>query len=59
MPTKQPSEWNLETGMSRREKIVLAVVLALFAITHISGVFMLRGAQATPQAPATLTFQGD
>ena len=45
--------------MSRREKIVLAVVLALFAITHISGVFMLRGAQATPQAPATLTFQGD
>jgi hypothetical protein len=45
--------------MSRREKLLLGVVLALFAIAHISGAFMLRGAQATPAAPATLIHQGD
>jgi|307.fasta_scaffold177322_2 hypothetical protein len=45
--------------MSRREKIVLAVVLTLFAIAHIGGVFMLQGAQATPRAPAAFINQGD
>jgi hypothetical protein len=45
--------------MSPREKILLSVVLALFAIAHISGAFMLRAAQATPTAPATLIHQGD
>ena len=45
--------------MSRREKLLLGVVLALFAIAHISGAFMLRGAQATPNAPDNFTYQGD
>jgi hypothetical protein len=45
--------------MSKREKLLLGVVLALFAIAHISGAFMLRGAQATPKAPDTFTHQGD
>jgi hypothetical protein len=45
--------------MSRREKLLLAVVLALFAAAHVGGAFMMRGAQATPSAPAELTHQGD
>jgi flagellar basal body-associated protein FliL len=45
--------------MSSREKILLAVVLALFAIAHVAGAFMMGGAHATQEAPAALTYQGD
>jgi len=34
-------------------------VLALFAAAHVGGAFMMRGAAATPSAPAELTHQGD
>jgi hypothetical protein len=50
---------NLEAGMSRREKLLLAVVLALFAIAHVGGAFMLGGALATQGTPAALVHQGD
>jgi hypothetical protein len=45
--------------MSHREKLLLAIVLALFAIAHIGGAFMLTGANATHATPAALTLQGD
>jgi len=45
--------------MSRRERTVLAVVLALFAFAHVGGMFMLQDAQATPNNPAALILQGD
>jgi hypothetical protein len=45
--------------MSHREKLLLAIALAFFAIAHIGGASILRGAQATPQAPAVLINQGD
>ena len=50
---------NLETGMSNREKLLLTIVLALFAIAHIGGAFMMKVAHATQEAPAALTHQGD
>jgi hypothetical protein len=45
--------------MSRREKLLLAIVLALFAIAHVGGAFMLGGALATQGTPAVLVHQGD
>jgi len=50
---------NLEIGMSSREKLLLAIVLALFATAHIGGALMMNGAHATQEAPAALTHQGD
>jgi hypothetical protein len=35
-------------------KVVLAIVLALFAIAHISGAFTMTGAHATHRTPAAL-----
>jgi hypothetical protein len=48
-----------ESAVSRQEKLLLGIALALFAIAHIGGAFVLQGAQATPQAPAALIQQGD
>jgi hypothetical protein len=45
--------------MSSREKVLLAIVLALFAIAHVGGAFMMKGAHATQETPAALTHQGD
>ncbi len=45
--------------MSRREKLLLAIVLALFAVAHIGGAFMMTGANATHGTPAALIHQGD
>jgi hypothetical protein len=45
--------------MSRREKLLLAVVLALFVIAHVGGAIMLGGALATQGTPAAVVHHGD
>jgi len=46
--------------MSQREKILVAVVLALFALAHIGGAFVLSGAsRAQVPDPFQLVHHGD
>jgi len=46
--------------MSRREKLWVAIVLALFALAHVGGALVLAGASpAQAPDPAQLMHRGD